>query len=259
MIMVISGTKDSREIIRLIKENGYKVLATSVTDYGSELTRESGADIVLTGVLDRSGIVNTIVKNNIEAVIDATHPFAVEASRNAIQACKETGISYLRFERKPSPLPDDPLIHYSTGFEEAGRIASGLGDNIFYTAGVKGLARFLKGVGDINKKNIIVRVIPECESIRKCLECGIPMANIIAVQGPFSMELNKAMLREYRSDVIVTKESGNVGGTNTKVQAAFKIGIPIVVISRPRVSYPEIVSTPKEVIEWISRISYQKR
>jgi precorrin-6A/cobalt-precorrin-6A reductase len=252
MILVMSGTSEGREIIKLLKDKGFGVMATAVTDYGASLSKEAGADVVLTGALDRDGLTELIKKNGILTVIDATHPFAVEASKNAMLACQEAGKNYLRFERDSTDLPDDPLVNYSKDFKKAGERASELGDNIFYTAGVKGLPQFLKG---IRNKNVIVRIIPEREVLENCLKLGIKAGNIIAAKGPFSTEFNVAIFKERKADVIVTKESGKAGGTDTKVAAALKLRLPIVVISRPKIAYPEVIRDISEVIEWISRNS----
>jgi precorrin-6A/cobalt-precorrin-6A reductase len=249
-ILVMSGTREGREIIRLLKDAGYRVIATSVTNYGSAFSEAAGADVVLTGALGHEGLVDLIYKYDVDCIVDATHPFALEASRNAVRACRESGKGYLRFERKPMPLPSSPLVYLSKDFRKAGEIASQLGSNIFYTAGIKNLSTFL---GSAQRRNVIVRVVPQPEAIRRCVELGVPVENIIAAQGPFTKELNIAMFREYGADVIVTKESGKEGGADTKVEAALELGIPIVVIKRPKGEYPFVVYEASEVVEWISK------
>jgi precorrin-6A/cobalt-precorrin-6A reductase len=246
----MSGTKEGREIIGLLKDAGYRVIATSVTSYGSALSEAAGADVVLTGSFDYEGLADLIYKYDVDCIVDATHPFALEASRNAVRACRESGRSYLRFERKPIPLPSSSLVYLSKDFREAGEIASKLGSNIFYTAGIKNLSTFLDSA---QRRNVIVRVVPQPEAIKKCIELGVPVENIIAAQGPFTKELNIAMFREYKADVVVTKESGKEGGADTKVEAALDLNVPIVVIERPKSEYPAVVYEAWEVVEWISK------
>lgn len=84
---------------------------------------------------------------------------------------------------------------------------------------------------------------------------GIGPDSIIAMQGPFSIELNRAMLEECKADVLVTKENGSVGGVEEKVSAALSPGIPVVVIERPKLNYPSVVDDYQGVIEWISKNS----
>lgn len=250
MILVMSGTSEGREIIKLLKTKGFGVMATAVTPHGSNISKEAGADVVLTGALDRAGLTELIRESGIQAVVDATHPFAIEASKNAMAACREAGKAYLRFEREPAPLPDNPLIHYSKDFKQAGEEASKHGDNIFYTAGIKGLPKFLEVLKD---KTVVVRTIPDRETIERCLELGIKPEDIIAMQGPFSREFNFAMFQERKAEVIVTKESGHAGGTDTKVEAAMELQLHIIVVNRPEIKYKTVVHDPLEVVEWISR------
>ena len=73
-------------------------------------------------------------------------------------------------------------------------------------------------------------------SIKKCLEMGIPSKNIIAMQGTFSKEFNESMMKEYHVQLVVTKESGETGGTPSKIEAAIKLEIPVIVVKRPIIS-----------------------
>ncbi len=250
MILVLSGTRDGRGIVRFLKNNGFTVLATAVTDYGSELSKGAGADYVASGELDDKEMAGLIRQHNCTAVIDATHPFAAEASKNAMSACRELGVGYLRYEREPAAIPKNPLVHHVGNIEEAAKVASQLGNVIFYTAGSRGLELFLK---QIKRKRVVVRVIPAEEVIKKCLVLGISTGDIIAMQGPFSTELNRAMMEECGSDVLVTKESGKVGGIEEKVRSALSLNIAVVVIERPKLNYPSVVNEEKDVIEWISK------
>jgi precorrin-6A/cobalt-precorrin-6A reductase len=74
-------------------------------------------------------------------------------------------------------------------------------------------------------------------------------SEIIAMQGPFSYELNKALLIDYRASVLVTKESGPVGGTDNKIKAALDLGIPVILMERPVAAYPIVVSSCAELLE----------
>jgi precorrin-6A/cobalt-precorrin-6A reductase len=252
MILVLSGTRDATEIIQLLKKEGLKVLATAVTEYGSALARKAGADQIIGGALDEKGMAGLIREKGVTAVVDATHPFAVEASKNAMQACEESGVAYLRYERGPANLPDDPLISFVDGFDEAAQKASKQGDVIFYTAGSKGLDVFLKEAGG---KRIVVRVLPEENAIKRCLDLGIKPENMIAAKGPFSVEVNRAMMKEHGAEVLVTKESGSTGGVEAKVKAALTLKIPVVIIKRPKIEYRVTVDDYAGVVEWISKNS----
>ena len=89
------------------------------------------------------------------------------------------------------------------------------------------------------------RVLPLTQSILSCEEAGVPHRNIIAIQGPFSEELNKAVINEFEINVMITKDSGATGGFPEKIHAARDCGIPVIVITRPEeegLGFDEIVN-----------------
>ncbi len=255
MIWVLSGTKDGAEIIRLLKREGFQVFASATTEYGAALSKKAGADSAIANALDCEGMIEVIRKKKISAVVDATHPFAVEASKNAMRACRKTGISYVRYERKAAKIPDSTLIRYAGDFREAGKKAAQLGNVIFFAAGSRNLDKFSKAA---KGKKIITRVLPDVKAIQKCLSLGLKPSEIIAAEGPLSEAFNKAMLREYKADIVVTKESGTVGGVESKVNAALALDMPVIIVKRPEIEYGAVVSDYKDVVNWLRREGIKK-
>jgi precorrin-6A/cobalt-precorrin-6A reductase len=251
MIWVLSGTKDAVEIIKLLKKGKYKVLASAVTNYGASLARDAGADEVVTKALDCNEMRDMLHKKNIEAVVDATHPFAVDASKNAMKACSASGVKYIRFERKNANVPQNERIYIAKDFEDAAKKATKF-ETIFYTAGGKNLELFLNEARK-KKKRIVVRVLPDISVIKRCIELGIEPKDIIAIQGPLSIEINKAMMREYRASILVTKESGEVGGTESKIRAALDLDMPVILIERPKLDYDLVVQDYEEVLKEVKK------
>jgi precorrin-6A/cobalt-precorrin-6A reductase len=250
MILVLSGTRDGSEIIRRLREKGYPVLATATTPYGARLASEAGASAALEGQLGSEGMLSLMKDKGVRAVVDATHPFAQEASRNAIRACKKAGVRYLRFERKREGLPENPLLHRCKSFDEGVAEAMALGEVIFCAIGSNHLSYFVEAAMK-EKKRIIAKVLPTREALEKCAALGLQPKDIIALQGPGSLELNKALLRDYNAGVLVTKESGATGGEDVKVKAALSLGLPVVLITRPRVEYPLVVGEYEDVLRWL--------
>ncbi|NPV52726.1 MAG: precorrin-6A reductase [Firmicutes bacterium] len=272
MIWVLAGTRDGREIVNLLCKKGYHVLASTVTSYGEALVKGEFADRrvdmnmeiemdasgpcngckTLMGALDLHEMVRVIREEGVDWVIDATHPFAEEVSKNAQRACRETEARYVRFERDRTTLPLDDapmsgmLIKVNTASEAAEKAVE-CGDVIFLTTGSKTLDVFVKRAFE-KKKRVIARVLPDADVIRRCLELGLLPRDIVAMQGPFSKELNKALLQEYNASVMVTKESGRVGGTDTKIAAALELGIPVVLIERPEVNYERVITSYEGIL-----------
>ena len=121
---------------------------------------------------------------------------------------------------------------------------------IFCAIGNKNIEIFLKVAWEKGKK-IVARILPDVKAIEKCLNLGLRPKEIVAMQGPFSEELNRAMLKEYNASVLVTKESGAVGGLETKVNAALSLNIPVVIIERPKLQYNMVVQNYEDLIKFL--------
>ncbi|KXS43883.1 MAG: precorrin-6X reductase [Candidatus Frackibacter sp. T328-2] len=252
MIYVLGGTKDSREIVKLLLQEGYSVVASVVTDYGQRLLKEIGDIEIVTDRLDKEGIKELISEYGVDTVIDATHPFAEEVSRNGITATSELEINYIRFERKNIELPENEFIVKKAGFQAAIDYINQTSGRVLLTIGSKELFKFAEGISNFNER-VITRVLPTFSVLKECQEhLNIPPANLIAIQGPFSRKLNKQLLLDYEIDLLVTKASGKTGGLDTKLIAAQDLKIPTLVIERPQLSYPKIIDDYKSVIDYIA-------
>lgn len=260
----MSGTKDGKEIVRLLHSKGVAVITTVVTRYGKQMFDEIGlGHICVQGKLDADALLDFIEKHNIKTVIDATHPYAAQASINAITACQKRGVNYIRYEREHTPIPDSPLIHRVTNIEDAVEACKTLGKRILLATGFTTISKFIpltltlpprggeQGKGD--KKEIIVRILPIPEHINKCIEMGIPPSNIIAAEGPFSVASNIKTFRDYNIDVVVTKDSGTTGGTPEKIEAALGEKTNVVLITRPHIQFPTVYSSIEALYRAMSK------
>ncbi len=233
MILLLAGTADGREIAGRLSRAGHRLIASTATEYGGRLLSESIAAEVISGRLNAEGLAGLIRNRGISLVIDATHPYAEEATANAIKACAVTGAKYIRFQRQALAVPVDPLIHPVRGYPEAAVKAVELAEkNIFLTTGLKTLPTFAAAARAAGK-NITARITPDPEGLRRCLELGLEPGNIVAMQGPFATDLNKHLFIHYRADVVVTKESGAAGGVGAKLEAALALAVPVILITRP--------------------------
>ncbi len=252
MILVLSGTEEGKAIVRRLHEEGLALLTTVATEYGKNMFEQIGLEAVcLQGRLDTNGFSQLIRERGIDTVLDATHPYAVEVSQNAMDACKKNNIRYLRFERRETEIQDHPLIHKVRTLAEAVDKAGTLGDRIFLATGISSVARFILLKG---KKALYVRILPIPEHVALCLDMGIPPTNIIAMHGPFSEDLNRAMFKQYQINTIVTKNSGEAGGVFEKIRAALHEGIDSIVIDRPRITFPKVYSSIDEVIREVAML-----
>ncbi|MDD4343262.1 MAG: cobalt-precorrin-6A reductase [Eubacteriales bacterium] len=247
MILLLGGTIDSREIARELKEKKIDFITTTVSDYG-KLLAEEFSDYVIKEVLDKEKLINFIFDKDINIIIDATHPFARNISENALLASEETNIKYLRYERPEIIMENNKNIFLADDLKEASIKANQYGNNILLTIGSRGLGEF-KEV--IEKKNVYARVLPEINSIKACENAGIITGNIIAMQGPFSVEFNKLLISEKNIDLLITKESGKAGGFEEKLSSVSESGINIIVIKRPKLNYPIVFNNINDLIKKI--------
>jgi len=256
-ILVIAGTKDARDIIDQLLKLQADVVATVTTSFGRELLETCYGIKVYEGNLDSSGITGLVRKNNISCIVDASHPFAKEVSANAMRSCEETGAVYLRFERENTAVKvngsveEDGVIRVRS-FEAAAEAARKFEGNILLTIGSKHINVFVKRIPNY-KMRLFARILPDSRMVAKCEEAGLSAGNIIALKGPFSEELNIEMLKYCKAAVMVVKESGEAGGTDKKLNAAAKLGIPVILVERPEMAYTRKVSTVEEVVEFVKQ------
>ena len=232
MILVLGGTKDARIVVEMLATRGRQVLASAATAYGGELLAGAGATLVSDRPLGRQELAELMDDHKIRMVVDATHPYAVAISAMAMDLCGEKGIPYHRYQRPETILPEHPLVTFACSYEEAAERAAEIGEVIFLTTGSKTLDTFIKAARVLERR-VVARVLPDPQVLARCLTLGLTPADIVAAQGPFSRDLNRALFQHYGARVVVTKDSGPVGGTAEKIEAALGLDIPVVVVGRP--------------------------
>jgi precorrin-6A/cobalt-precorrin-6A reductase len=262
MILVLSGTSDGRELAIRIKEKGLALLTTAVTAYGGELLTEEGLGVNV-GPLTKDQLVALIKDQRIQAIVDATHPYAQVISQLAIDTSRELALPYFRYER--TPVIEEKGSDGELGHDQGGKLvkvqsvaqgaqeACKLGQRVFLTIGSNHLAEFLRHLTPETK--VTARVLPEPKVLNKCFELGLRPDNIIAMQGPFSKEINLAMFKERQAQVLITKDSGKTGGTDDKLLAAAELGIPVVIIERPKLDYPNMFNDMNQLIDTLRLIN----
>ena len=247
MIFVMAGTQDGRELVKMLLAAGYQVTASVVSSYGKQLLEENkGHSLVVNDEpMDGEALEKYFLAHHIDACVDASHPYAVNASQNAMAACQGVKIPYLRYERDLTRLDYEKAVIVHS-YEEAAVEAAKLGNVIFLTTGSRNLSKFTSAEC-LRDCRLIARVLPTAEVIGLCEDLGLAPDQIVALQGPFSAALNRELFLRYEAEVIITKNSGTLGGTDTKVQAAAELGLPLIVIDRPPLAYDCLCSTFEEV------------
>ena len=227
--IVFAGTTEGYAICNFLAENGVSVYACAATEYGGSLLKENEFLHVSAGRLKTEDMEKLFHKVAPEIVLDATHPYAAEVTKNIRKACENAGVRYQRVLRPEGNKSSEAV--YVESPEEAAEFLSGTEGKIFLTTGSKELAKFT--VIPDYKERIFARVLSVPSVIQSCAELGIEGKHLIGMQGPFSAEINEAMLRQFQCSYLVTKDTGLAGGFPEKIEACQRCGATPVIIGRP--------------------------
>ena len=224
-ILIFGGTTEEHKIIEGLK-NKHKLTLCVTGEYAASLAEGSGAEINV-GRKDYDEIVKLIKKENYDIVIDATHPYAKVITENLKKATEEIGVGYYRIIREKSDATDCIAVN---SIQEAADYLKKTDGNIMLTTGSKELKPFTEI--ENYAERIYPRVLPVVSSLEICNELGFLPSHIIAMQGPFSYETNKALFEQFNIKIMVTKDGGKAGGFPEKVKAADDMNIKTVLVYR---------------------------
>lgn len=275
-VWVFSGTADGNGLASQIVERGCKTVISTATEYGARnawasvnaLRHDNGATHGIaptepvgplsepangetTGVAvfgsSKPAIVfgsigaelreRLLVSSRAKAVVDATHPYAENISAQVLDICRRTGVPLVRYER-PALNPHDYYdnVEICDTWEQVIQSACRYGRRVFLSTGSSVIPDRSQLPADMD---IHVRIAPDATSMTKALDAGISPSNIVAMQGPFSTELNVALWSAAKIEVVITKDSGAAGGLPEKLLAAKHLGMPVIILRRPAsVAFP---------------------
>jgi len=229
-ILIFAGTTEGRKLSKCLSAAGVGHSICVATEYGEIVQGPDSLVNVHRGRMGQEEIRGFLQKGDFAAVVDATHPYAETITSNIKGAMEGLGIPRLRLERDREEYQENAV--YFQGNRECARALESIQGNILLTIGGKGLGEYC--ISQDMKNRLYVRVLPSMESISRCMEQGICGRQIIAMQGPFTTEMNEAMIRQYGISCLVTKESGKSGGYGEKLEAARRTGAAVYVIGRPK-------------------------
>ena len=248
-IVIFGGTSEGRLLAKYCDENFIPAIVCVATEYGTELLEEYKNISVSEGRKDEEAMKKLFLNNNVEKVYDATHPYAKIVSENIIKVCNELKLEYVRILRDSKVL-DKTLEKYYKEFENIEEVVDYLKDKnekVLIATGSKELYKYK----DLEVKNLYPRVLANMIGIKACEDIGIPSSNIIAMQGPFDIDTNVALLKKYACKYLITKESGDIGGFSEKIEACKKVDAKALVIKRPTkeegISLEEAISGLKDL------------
>lgn len=225
MIWIIGGTSETGDFIEKI-EGKIDYIVTVATYAGMEVLK--GKNVMVKRLVYEE-MLELIKDNRIEKIVDLTHPYAVEVSKNAQQAASETDVEYIRYVRAKAESEIYHDIIRVDGIDQCAEYLENIEGTVFFTTGSKNIPDFEKIKG---KNRFIYRVLPSVFSIEECRSSDIALKDIVALLGPFSVELNMAIFKNYEVDLVVMKDSGTRGRTEEKLIACKKMNIKALMIGR---------------------------
>jgi precorrin-6Y C5,15-methyltransferase (decarboxylating) len=229
-ILIFAGTTEGRELSERLSETGIAHTVCVATEYGELVLKDNPLLKVHRGRMDADEMKDFIRSGEFSAVVDATHPYAKNVTENLRAAMQNFDIPYLRLKRDTDIESDYDKTVFFENNESCAEALRKIEGNILLTTGSKELPLYC--TDKELKSRLYVRILPGIESLNLCLKQGISGKQILALQGPFTTEMNEAMLRQYQIKCLVTKKSGDAGGYPEKIEAAKRVGIPVFVIGQ---------------------------
>ncbi|MFB6567657.1 cobalt-precorrin-6A reductase [Streptomyces noursei] len=239
-VLILGGTTEARRLAAaLATEPGVRVTTSLAGRVAAP--RLPAGDVRIGGFGGPEGLARWLREHAVDALIDATHPFADTISFNAAQAAATAHVPLLALRRPGWDAQPGDVWHPVRSLTEAAAVLPTLGGRVFLTTGRMGLAHF----AHLTDPWFLVRSVDAPEPPHP------PRMATVLDRGPFTLEGERDLLRRHRIDVLVTKDSG-AAATAPKLAAAREAGVPVVVVQRPPV--PEgvpVAAEPGAAVDWV--------
>lgn len=238
-IWLIGGTQESAQLATAIAQAQLDCTVSVTTEAAKTLYPPAPQLQVVVEKFNFDPLLEFLQAHRIVRILDASHPYAVEISRLAIAAATHLRIPYLRFERPalvPTRAASNPVLDSFETLLQGDYLAN---QRVLLTIGYKPLPLFKAWQ---NRATLFARILPSLVALEAALEAGFGPERLVALRPPVPLEIERAFWQHWQISLVVTKASGQSGGEDTKRAVATELGIPLVVIARPELSYPHQTS-----------------
>ena len=230
-LLIFGGTSEGRTLAEIALESGYIPTVSVVSEYGREAAAESAAGIrIVSGRMPEETIRKMLSEGRYVCVIDATHPYAKHISKSITRAASAEGIRRIRISRITEGLSESRGRSF-TDMESIIRYLNEREGNVFFATGSNASQHYAK-LRDLDERGYI-RILPSEDALAKVRAAGFRSSHILCMQGPFSEEMNAACYHYAEAEWLVTKVSGREGGFDSKISAAEKLGLKILLLTPP--------------------------
>lgn len=236
-VLVLGGTGEARRLATALVADGVDVLSSLAGRVADPVLPPGGVRIG--GFGGAAGLAEWLASNPVDAVVDATHPFAETMTASAVAAAEAAGVPLLRLQRPGWTAQPGDDWRWVDSLEGAAAAVAGF-DRVFLTTGRQGLAAFAGLTA-----HCLVRSVDPPEPPLP------PRTTVVLERGPFSLDDELSLMREHAVQVVVTKDSGG-SMTAAKLTAARELGLPVVLVRRPPLP-PGVatVATVEEALAWV--------
>jgi precorrin-6A/cobalt-precorrin-6A reductase len=241
-VLVLGGSSEASAFARLLAR---RPNIEAMLSLAGRTTQPAPAPIAMRvgGFGGVEGLIDYLRSHGIEAVIDATHPFAAQMSRNAKEACARLALPLVALTRAPwEAAVGDRWIDVA----DVGEAVCALGEaprRVFLTLGRLSLPAFAAAAFH----HYLIRAIDPPDGLD-----GLPRHELILARPPFIIEAEERLMREKRIDLLVSKNSGGEA-TYAKIAAARRLGLPVVMIRRPKRAGTPMLNDPAQALAWVER------
>ncbi|MFQ4145126.1 cobalt-precorrin-6A reductase [Chlorogloeopsis sp. ULAP02] len=252
-IWLIGGTTESVVLAKAIAHSQIQCIVSVTTEAAHSLYPNVATLQVWVGRLNFTNFDEFLYQQQITAVLDASHPYAVEISQGAIAVCQKLQIPYLRYER---PVVEEREQGGDKGkrgiiyLDSFNTLVNGKyleQQQVLLTVGYRQLHLFQSWQ---ERAVLFSRLLPSVTALEAAFKAGFTMDRIICLRPPISVDLEKALWRQWNISLVVTKASGQAGGEDVKQKVAAELDVSLVVINRPEVNYPQQTTNISEALEF---------
>lgn len=258
-IWLIGGTQESAALAAAIAVQNLPCLITVTTESARALYPNVAPDRIWVGRLQTNALPNFLQTHSIVAILDASHPFAVEISQQAIAIAAQLNLPYLRFERAIVELEkaaaqesqgtatqvkthNSQLTTQNLSFPGLQALVASdvlVGQRVLLTVGYRPLHWFASWH---EQATLFTRILPSVPALEAAIAAGFTSDRILALRPPVAVSVERALWHQWQISLVVMKASGVAGGEAVKRQVAAEMGVQLVTIARPEMAYPQQTS-----------------
>ncbi|MEM9248889.1 MAG: cobalt-precorrin-6A reductase [Pseudomonadota bacterium] len=240
-LLILAGTTEATALARAVAERG---IAGMVSFAGrverplrQPLPQRAG------GFGGADGLARFLRDANITHVVDATHPFATQMSRNAVEGCALAGVALLALTRPPWQAQEGDLWQPAADIPAAVKALDRPRATVLLAVGRMHLAAFAPNP----QHAYVLRLVDPPKD-----PLPFPDATVIVDRGPFSEAEDRAMMEARGIELVVSKNSGGTGAY-AKILASRALGLPVIMIDRPPQPARREVGSVEAVLDWLSQ------